>query len=211
METKHLELLQTAIADVGGWNWWGEGFPERFQVEFVATQFWLGEGGPGDPPVSQRARRFLDPVSVSFLSGRGAEEDWPRRMAADQLEPFVCDCDRFHLVDGVAMERCIREAAGVETVLGCPPLDPAFFAAPARLVFWAGPLGLAVAAREMLPVAMTGALTGEELETANEKWWAYWQEYWKRRESSSPLPRDYGCEVTIPAGRHRLGKERNKK
>ena len=22
METKHLELLQTAIADVGGWNWW---------------------------------------------------------------------------------------------------------------------------------------------------------------------------------------------
>ena len=61
------------------------------------------------------------------------------------------------------------------------------------------------------PVAMTGALTGEELETANEKWWAYWREYWKRRESSSPLPRDYGCEVTIPAGRHRLGKERNKK
>ena len=55
------------------------------------------------------------------------------------------------------------------------------------------------------------ALTGEELETANEKWWAYWQEYWKRRESSSPLPRDYGCDVTIPAGRHRLGKERNKK
>jgi len=55
------------------------------------------------------------------------------------------------------------------------------------------------------------ALTGEELETANEKWWAYWQEYWKRRESSSPLPRDYGCQGTIPAGRHRLGKERNKK
>ena len=201
METKHLELLQTAIADVGGWNWWGEGFPERFQVEFDPTLFGRGAGGPGEPPVSQLALRFLDPVSVSFLSGRGAEEDWPRRMAADQLEPFVCDCDRFHLVDGVAMERCIREAAGVETVLGCPPLDPAFFAAPARLV----------AAREMLPVAMTGALTGEELETANEKWWAYWQEYWKRRESSSPLPRDYGCEVTIPAGRHRLGKERNKK
>ncbi len=177
----------------------------------VPGGIWLGGGGPGEPPVSQLALRFLDPVSVSFLSGRGAEEDWPRRMAADQLEPFVCDCDRFHLVDGVAMERCIREAAGVETVLGCPPLDPAFFSAPARLVFWAGPLGLAVAAREMLPVAMTGALTGEELETANVKWWAYWQEYWKRRESSSPLPRDYGCEVTIPAGRHRLGKERNKK
>ena len=109
MEKRHLELLERAISDVGSWNWWTEQFPKRVQVEFVGTHLYLAEGALGHPPVSQLALRFLEPVSVSFLSGKGAPAGWPQAMAADQMEPVTCFWERFHLVDEAAMERAIGE------------------------------------------------------------------------------------------------------
>ena len=208
MEKRHLELLERAISDVGSWNWWTEQFPKRVQVEFVGTHLYLAEGAPGHPPVSQLALRFLEPVSVSFLSGKGAPAGWPQAMAADQMEPVTCCWERFHLVDEAAMERAIGEASQVETVLGCPPRSPAFFAAPAKLVFWAGPYGFAVAAKEMQAAGFDGPLTGEALEQASRRWWDYWRVYWERRGRKDPLPKDYACEVTIPVASKKQGNKK---
>lgn len=198
MTKEELELLADALGDVGCWSWWEERFPRLLQLEFVGTELYLGQSQAGQPPDSQLALSFTKPASVSFLSGEGAGEDWPRLLREDQLAPLGCDSDRFTFTDEAAMEEYIRSAAKIETVFGEPPLSPAFSAAPAKLVFWAGSCGFAAAAEEIRPVSHNGFLTGPELVEAHRRWWDYWREYWQRRETATPLPKDYACEVTIP-------------
>lgn len=198
MTKEELELLAGAIRDVGCWNWWGERLPRAVQVEFIGTLLLLGEGGPGQPPDSRLALSFAGPVSVAFLSGAGAEEGWPGLLREDRLGPLTCDHDRFTFTDGEQMAAWVASAARVETVFGEPPLSPAFLEAPAKLVFWAGDKGFAVAAERMTAVTRSGTITGPELGEAHRKWWDYWREYWRRRGTGDPLPRDYACEVTIP-------------
>lgn len=45
-----------------------------------------------------------------------------------------------------------------------------------------------------------GELSLDDVENRKDKWWDYWKEYWEKRDSENPLPKDYACEVTIPAG-----------
>jgi hypothetical protein len=33
-----------------------------------------------------------------------------------------------------------------------------------------------------------------------EKWWKYWEEYWRRKDTDNPMPDDPECEARIPAG-----------
>ena len=70
--------------------------------------------------------------------------------------------------------------------------------APVKLAFRAGSVGLAVRANELTVISSSGEMSPEQIQQASEKWWAYWREYWNRRESDAPLPKDYACEVTIP-------------
>ena len=75
-----------------------------------------------------------------------------------------------------------------------PTADEAFIG------FDAHTMGLIVAAESMGVISHSGELDDAAVLSSNRKWWAYWKAYWKRRDTSSPLPRDYACEVTIPAG-----------
>ena len=69
-----------------------------------------------------------------------------------------------------------------------------------RLAFWAGALGLVVGAAKMEMYNFQGQVTPEQVPEMRARWWAYWKEYWRVWDTPHALPRDYACEVTIPAG-----------
>lgn len=37
-----------------------------------------------------------------------------------------------------------------------------------------------------------------DIKQLSEKWWEYWNDYWKKRGTESTYDKDYACEVTIP-------------
>lgn len=37
-----------------------------------------------------------------------------------------------------------------------------------------------------------------DIKQLSEKWWEYWNDYWKKRGTESAYDKDYACEVTIP-------------
>jgi hypothetical protein len=45
-----------------------------------------------------------------------------------------------------------------------------------------------------------GRLRLDEVGAVSRQWWEYWRRYWDQKEMGDPLPLDYACEVTIPAG-----------
>jgi hypothetical protein len=200
---RHWEILERAISDVGYWTWWTQDFPKSFQVEFGGTQLWNPPKAPDKPPSGQLALRFIAPRSVSFLVRRGAGDlsgDWPELLHADALEPFTINHEHFALMRPEAAREVLTAAARVETRFGAAPTPEAIGEWPAVLAFFAGPAGLLVGAESLMAVSHAGEIRPEQIEPASERWWAYWKEYWRRRETASPLPRDYACEVTIPTG-----------
>ena len=73
-----------------------------------------------------------------------------------------------------------------------------FHEAAFRLSFAAESAGLIVAGDTMGLHTSRGLVPVDEVEEMSRKWWVYWKEYWRRRGSDEPLPKDCACEVTIP-------------
>ncbi|HEY7393123.1 MAG TPA: hypothetical protein VH640_31675 [Bryobacteraceae bacterium] len=72
---------------------------------------------------------------------------------------------------------------------------------PVRLGFLAGPVGLVVRARALSVISTVGEMSREKIIESSDAWWGYWRDYWRVRNSVSPMPKDYACETTIPAKR----------
>jgi hypothetical protein len=192
-------ILENAISDVGHWRWWAEALPERFQVEFGGVQLWNPPTREGGPPSGVIALRFIQPSLVLFLTAKDAEEvepDWPEALHEDRMEPLSVAYDQFTLTSDEQIASMAKDCT-LRFVVG----DSDGLAAgsdPVRLGFRAGPIGLIVRAKEMVVLSSAGELTPEKIAEASAAWWAYWKEYWARRDTENPLPRDYACEVTIP-------------
>lgn len=198
-----LATLHRSIADVGYWSWWIGGLPAFFQIEFGGVQLYFPPLAPNEAPSSRLAFQFRHPLSVSFLTRQTGDEtpqsDWVRALHEDALEMPTCDREAFALEDETQMRSMLQTAENIETLHGCSPDDAAFFAAPARLVFWAGDYGLAIAAEELRLLSQQGQVALDEIPDLHQAWWAYWERYWQHRDTEYALPQDYACEVTIPA------------
>lgn len=64
-----------------------------------------------------------------------------------------------------------------------------------------GEVGFIVGGDELQVIGQKGKYTGEEIEAAAEKWWAYWRDYWRLRKTKDAFKKDWACEVTIPVAR----------
>ena len=195
-----LAIIANAIADVGFWRWWDERLPDVFQLEFGGVQLWSPPVADGRPPNGQYALRFRGPLSVSFLTGGGSTipADWADQMHADKLRPFNVGHDSFALDDRAAVRAIVDAAAHVDTRYGALPAHLDWEQVPALCAFWAGPVGCFVAAREVQLVAFAGEIPLADVADMSRRWWEYWHEYWRRKDTPEPLPEDYACEVTIP-------------
>lgn len=194
-------MLEAAIADVGYWCWWAADPPRAVQVEFGGVQLYRPPAKAGEPPSGKVALRFVRPSFAAFLTfgageGQGAPgDDWPRRLHEGTAGVFSLDDGEFTLTDATGWSGLVSSATRAEALpsLGTPPDS-----AGALLAFRAGAVGFAVAAERMDVLTFAGPVAAEEVGVLHDAWWDYWREYWARRDTDSPLPRDYACEVTIP-------------
>jgi hypothetical protein len=196
--SEHLAILENAISDVGYWRWWAERLPTAFQVEFGGVQLWNRPTEQDGPPSGVVALRFGNPTVVAFRTSQDSElpEDWRTALHEDLIDPFRVNHDALTLQSEERFREVIADCKP-EYVLGT---EAALLSdsAPVKLAFRAGSVGLAVRAQELTVISSSGEMSPEQIEQASQKWWAYWREYWNRRETDAPLPKDYACEVTIP-------------
>ncbi len=198
---EHLAALESAISDVGCWAWWTSSLPETFQVEFNGAQLWNPPDGEGRPPSSQIALRFHKPRLVYFLTlADSVPKDWPDRLQRDELEPFGVCHDAFTLTRAEICLQLVAKASAIQAFVGEPGSTQLPGGNEAILGFEAGPVALVVAAESMGVFGHQGELEPQAVLESNRQWWKYWREYWRRKDAPDPLPRDYLCEIVIPAG-----------
>jgi hypothetical protein len=195
----HLSTLEEAISDVGYWRWWAEALPDIFQIEFGGVQLHFPPDSPSHPPNNVVALRFFEPSVVAFLTDADAKhtaQDWRHALHEDRIEPFSVNHELFTLTS----EDVLREVVSgcrIEYAHGSE-IGNATKEAPVLLGFRAQEVGFVVRAKRMAVVAQPGELDSAQIVAAAGDWWEYWREYWRLRETDTPLPRDYACEVTIP-------------
>ncbi len=197
----HLPSLESAITDVGSWTWWTANLPATFQVEFSGTQLWNPPTGKGQPPSSLIALRFRKPRLVYFLTlVEGVTDAWPDQLQRDELKPPRVGHEAFTLTEAELCGRFVEKSVSVRALVGKPGTTPLPAPGEAFLGFLAGPFGLVVAAESMGVFNHQGELDEQAVLASHREWWAYWREYWRRKDTSDPMPLNYACEVTIPAG-----------
>lgn len=196
--SEHLTTLENSISDVGFWRWWAEKLPTAFQVEFGGVQLWNPPAEKDGPPSGVVALRFGQPTVIAFLTSNEAALpiDWRIALHEDRIEPFSVSHDALTLQSEELLVETIVGCTS-EYILGSEP-DLVRSTAPVKLAFRAGPVGLVVRAQDLTVIASSGNLTPEQIQRSSEKWWSYWREYWDRKETDSPMAKDYACEVTIP-------------
>ena len=194
------DTLAQAVADVGFWRWWDEIFPNVFQLEFGGVQLWSPPTADDRPPNGQYGLRFPKPVSVSFLTAAEAKvpADWADQLHADKLRPFNVGHDSLTFRDADAARHILAAAGRIDTRFGEDPWKVEWEHVPALAAFWAGPVGCLVAAPELKLIGFAGEIPLADVPAMAQKWWDYWKEYWRRKDTPEPFPRDYACEVTIP-------------
>ncbi len=199
MNSEILELFCQAVCDVGVFSWWSASADGKFQVEFSGTQLWMPPLTPDGPPCGTIALRFEGEVQRFFLrkGSRTMAVDWPEQLQADALRPLRLTPGSMKLFYGSGSEAWLEEVHGyVED--GFPPDASRLLELPARMFFWAGEVGVAVASRRLALVSHAGDLDWQEVPSMVSAWWSYWERYWQARETSAALAWDYACEVTIP-------------
>lgn len=150
------------------------------------------------PPSGVLALRFVNPTVIAFLTSPDAElpADWRTALHEDRIGPFGVNHDAFTLQSEERFRDAIADYKS-ECILGTEA-DLMSDAAPVKSAFRAESVGLAIRAQKLTLISSSGEISQEQIHQASEKWWSYWREYWNRRDTDAPLPKDYACEVTIP-------------
>ena len=61
-----------------------------------------------------------------------------------------------------------------------------------------GNVGFIAGGDELKLFGYRGLFKENDIKQLSEKWWEYWNDYWKKRGTESAYDKDYACEVTIP-------------
>lgn len=61
--------------------------------------------------------------------------------------------------------------------------------------------GLIAGGEEIRIIGSRGEIAEQEIEPLSRKWWAYWEDYWRRRKTKASCKFDPVCESIIPADR----------
>lgn len=202
-QIESLKILETAISDVGYWNWWDTLLPDVAQLEFGGIQLYQANEHPENPPFSTIALRFSSLRSFCFLTKNRnhVSEDWYKLLQQDLMEPPACDNEYFTLTDKALMKKALSFAESTIKIAGEYPDSHGFWQGKYKLVFWARDYGCAVSADKINLICHSGEISIDEVFIRYKEWWEYWRKYWDFKNTSHPMPQDYACEVTIPMKR----------
>jgi len=199
---KCFRILEESISDVGYWSWWNSDFPNLFQLEFSGVQLWNSPLQKEQPPSSTIALKFLKPVSVSFLTKNlpgELRDNWFELLHKDKVEPFAIDHNCFAINDKIKVQDLLQDKKDVKTIYGVQLEKRGLFDLNFFVCFWAGPVGVVVFADGMRIFNHFGEIEISKIPLMRRKWWNYWKVYWRKKGTNDELPKDYTCEVTIPA------------
>jgi hypothetical protein len=193
------KVIESAISDVGYWRWWTDALPKLFQLEFGGVQFYIPPQQPEAVPSTVFSLRFENPTSIAFLDRTGTlPSNWPSLFQQGQIKAPKIEHDRFFISRKSEINQLILEAKNVQIIQGADPRSKDFVPGKIQLAFWAGDLGFAISAEKFVPVDWRGDIALENITKMSEEWWDYWKKYWASKNTTSPFPQDYACEVTIP-------------
>jgi len=201
-ENHILEILGDAICDVGYWSWWTTDLPAVINIEFGGTQLYFPPASVSEPPNSQIVIQLKNPKPISFLTMKESldesEEKWFDKLHDDKIQHLSCS-RYFTFTDDKLIAEIINDAKTITTIHGYSPKYENFLSEKYKLSFWAGNYGFAAASEKIRIFAKSGEIAIKQIPAVNSEWWIYWRKYWDLRNTKNPLPKDYACEVTIPA------------
>ena len=154
-----MNQLSTALAS-GAWTWWAAKYPLVFQIEFdhtlVQTRGFEHQG--------KIALAFHGLSSVSFLERGAITKGWAYALNANKIEGFEVTPEAMFFNDQHCFDEMLKEAFKTDVVYGASPQGIAFKTAKLRFGFWAGNVGVLIAASALKLFDMHGEISLGELE-----------------------------------------------
>ena len=199
MNKNTLNILSGAISDVGAWWCWVIK-DDMIQMEFCDVLLY-DEAKPEKEThtTDVLAVRFYGHIFAAFLDNLD-EDKWYERFQND--DSILYPVDTYELAFDDIKEAGLllndyKNRIPVKDFIGLETLSDAKHFLYARC----GDVGFIVGGDDIVVVGKKGRYTEEEIETASGKWWDYWRDYWKLRGTKDAYPKDYACEITIPASK----------
>lgn len=194
-----LNALSDAISEIGGWQWWfTEG--DLFQMEFLGVLFYDESKAEKESHTSTLAIRFFGNTFAVFLDNLNdnSEKPWYQRFYDDEIDYF--DVDPYELsFDDVECAKKIYEEYRNKTAIK-DFADTDTFTKPKHILAGqCGDTAFVVGGDEIVVVGRSGEYTEEQIIPSIKRWWEYWRDYWRKRNTKEAYDKDWACEVTIPA------------
>jgi hypothetical protein len=192
MKKETLDLLANAISDVGHWRYWGVE-NDICQIEFGATQLLDGDSINENSKSAVIALRYYENAFLIFYDNE-EEENWHNKLRSDEIAPFNIDYDffvfneirKFEEIESAYKNKIIiKKAENLERINNI-------------LIFKAENVAVAIGGNRFAAVDYNGEIDENKIIERNKLWWAYWKDYYKKRETKRAYKKDFVCEVTIP-------------
>lgn len=199
MATELQSILSSSISDVGNWRWWTSD-TDLFQLEFGGVQLFDESQPETKPRSSILALQFSGQASLVFLDDLkrpGIKNPWYQKLHADQIEPFSVEHDEF-IFDDIKYAKKVFKSYPHKNFQGVGTTLTQVLQAKNLLCLKCGAVGVIVSGEVFKVRGYQGWLSEKDILKKHSKWWKYWKEYWKFKDTEKAYPNDFACEVTIP-------------
>lgn len=197
IDQKTLNILSDAISDVGAWCWWHVD-DEFVQLEFMDVQLYDYSKKEKQAHSSTIALRFFDNPFLLVLDNLSEDNDkkWYDKLRDDEIEPFSIESYEFDFNNTEQVNNVIESYRNKKEIKGI--VDEYIASYKYIVAAKCNEVAFVAGGNDLKILSHSGLLKVEEIEKANQKWWEYWQDYWRLRESKDAYEKDFACEVTIP-------------
>lgn len=195
-ETK--SILSTAISDVGYWQWWDQ-VENDFMVEFGGVLLYDDAKQDKQLRSSTVAIGFFENAFLIFLDNNDESTTWFNDLHNDAIDPFTLDPDGFIFDDkDYAIDILSKYKRRHGPFSNRDEAIDVISKAKNILAATCGDFGFISGGDLVKAIGNKGDYTDEDISRLSKKWWEYWEDYWKKRETEDAYEKDYACEVTIP-------------
>jgi hypothetical protein len=201
MKPETLNVLADAISEKGIWQWWTSN-EEMFQLDFSDVLLYSERVSLRQSHACTLALQFYGNPFAVFLDNIKTEayRNWYERLYLDEIPFFSVETFAFQLNDRNDAEEVFnsyRNKTGLCEYEDFRTVESAKHILAAKC----GKVGFIAGGDEIRVLGKKGYYTDEEIIRANNKWWAYWRDYWLKRKTKDAYQRDTVCEAIIPADR----------
>ena len=192
-ETK--EILQRAISDVGYWKWWNQE-EEKIQIKFGAVLLFDDTKKDREARTSDIALVYCGNAFIIFLDN-DEQDGWFDELHKDVIDPYTLDAEGLVFDNAEYAINLIKQFKNKKSTIN--EVDENIIKnAKYFVAATSGNVGFIAGGDELKLFGYRGLFKENDIKQLSEKWWEYWNDYWKKRGTESAYDKDYACEVTIP-------------